>query len=244
MQKNGKFTALSMMTQIDGVVGGVLLVLGVIGILTVVSSLSGCAAPVQDFSRVQYVDSTFTAESLRAGGISLLPVLAGEGQEGIRRPLADLLSRYLDEQLGEKYVDHIKSIDRINEGKLAETYASVIDTHEKTGILDRPGIKAIGKFLGTRYLLFVKLLGQDISSDVEYGVLSKGLVRVEQKDVNIFGQVWDTEIGDIVWEGVGQLSVRSSELTYVEQDINELVEMAVVSFLNKLPGIVVVKGEQ
>ena len=49
---------------------------------------TGCAARVIDDSKLQYLAPEFTYNSLSEYGLSLLPVVAGEGQEGLRRPLA------------------------------------------------------------------------------------------------------------------------------------------------------------
>ena len=48
---------------------------------------SGCAAKVMDNSQLQYLAAEFTENSLAEHGLSLLPIVAGHGQEGLRRPL-------------------------------------------------------------------------------------------------------------------------------------------------------------
>ena len=55
----------------------------------------GCAARVVDDSKLQYLAPEFTYNSLSEYGLSLLPVVAGEGQEGLRRPLASKLEAHL-----------------------------------------------------------------------------------------------------------------------------------------------------
>ena len=56
--------------------------------------------------------------------------------------------------------------------------------------------------------------------------------------MNIFGQVWSCVIGDVVWEGTGEISVQTGdELTHIKQTVDELVNMAARSFLNNLPGL-------
>ena len=62
---------------------------------------TGCAAKVVDDSKLQYLAPEFTANSLADHGLSLLPVVAGEGQEGLRRPLAAKLETHLSANLPE-----------------------------------------------------------------------------------------------------------------------------------------------
>ena len=55
--------------------------------------------------------------------------------------------------------------------------------------------------------------------------------------MNIFGQVWSCVIGDVVWEGTGEISVQTeAELTY-KQAIDKLVNMAAHSILKNLTGL-------
>ena len=52
--------------------------------------------------------------------------------------------------------------------------------------------------------------------------------------MNIFGQVWSCVIGDVVWEGTGEISVQTeAELTY-KQAVDKLVNMAAHSILKNL----------
>ena len=54
--------------------------------------------------------------------------------------------------------------------------------------------------------------------------------------MNIFGQVWSCVIGDVVWEGTGEISVQTkAELTY-KQAVDELANMAAGSILENLTG--------
>lgn len=199
----------------------------------------GCAARVIDDSKLQYLAPEFTDNSLSEHGLSLLPVVAGLGQEGLRRPLAAKLEGHLATQLPDgRFSGAIQTLDLINEADLTEAYAQMIDDYARAAILNKRTLHNIGDATGIRYLLHVKLLDQSRTERLAQAVLSDDIVSLEGKNVSIFGQVWDCGLGDIVWEGTGEVAAEAeAEFQYVKHDIDHLVDMAAQSFLNNLPGI-------
>jgi hypothetical protein len=202
----------------------------------------GCAARVIDTSKLQYIAPEFDANSLAKEGLSLLPVVAGAGQEGLRRPLGSDLNRHLSGKLPEgKFFGNLETIDLINNAKLTEDYSKAIDDYNRSAILNKETLRKIGEAIGVRYLLYVKLLEQVQTQGLTRGSLSGDLIKTRGKKVSLFGQVWDCTLGDVVWEGTGEVSVESGEMTVVKQEIDELVDIATRSFLNNLPGIQIQK---
>lgn len=200
---------------------------------------SGCAARIVDDSQLQYLDPEFTVSSLFDHGLGLLPVVAGQGQEGLRRPLAAKLETHLTAQLPEEsFYGAIQMLDLINEANLTEAYAQMIGDYERAAILNKRTLREIGKATGIRYLLHVKLLNQSRTERLAKALLSDDIVSLEGKNVTIFGQVWDCGLGDVVWEGTGEVAVEAEmEFQYVKQNIDYLVSVAAQSFLNNLPGV-------
>ena len=200
---------------------------------------TGCAARIVDDSQLQYLDPEFTVSSLFDHGLGLLPVVAGQGQEGLRRPLAAKLETHLAAQLPEgSFYGAIQMLDLINEANLTEAYAQMIGDYEQAAILNKRTLHEIGKATGIRYLLHVKLLDQSRTERLAKALLSNNIVSLEGKNVTIFGQVWDCGLGDVVWEGTGEVAAEAEvEFQYVKHDIDQLVSMATQSFLSNLPGI-------
>jgi hypothetical protein len=200
---------------------------------------TGCAARVIDDSKLQYLAPEFTYNSLSEHGLGLLPVVAGQGQEGLRRPLAAKLEAHLAARLPEgRFAGAIQTLDLINEANLTEAYAQMIDDYARAAILNKRTLHQIGEATGIRYLLHVKLLDQSRTERIQQAFLSDNIVSLEGKNVSIFGQVWDCGLGDVVWEGTGEIAAEAEvEFQYVKHDIDQLVSMAAQSFLNNLPGI-------
>ena len=200
---------------------------------------AGCAARVIDDSKLQYLAPEFTENSLSEHGLSLLPVVAGEGQEGLRRPLAAKLEAHLADRLPEgRFAGTIQTLDLINEADLTEAYAQMIDDYARAAILNKRTLHRIGEATGVRYLLHVKLLDQSHTETIGPALLSDEIINLQIRNVSIFGQVWDCDLGDVVWEGTGEAMVRTEvEVQYLKHSIEDLVNIAARSFLNNLPGI-------
>jgi hypothetical protein len=206
---------------------------------------SGCAAKVMDNSQLQYLAPEFTENSLAEHGLSLLPIVAGHGQEGLRRPLGAKLDSNLTNQLpDDKFIGTIQTLDLINEANLTEAYAQMIDDYAQAAILNKSTLRRIGEAIGIRYLLHVKLLDQSHTETIGPALLSDDIINRQIKNVSIFGQVWDCHLGDVVWEGTGDVAVQTEvEVQYIKHSIEDLVNIAARSFLNNLPGINIPKAK-
>ena len=206
---------------------------------------SGCAAKVMDNSQLQYLAPEFTDNSLSEHGLSLLPIVAGHGQEGLRRPLGAKLDSNLTNQLpDDKFIGTIQTLDLINEANLTEAYAQMIDDYAQAAILNKKTLRQIGEAAGIRYLLHVKLLDQSHTETIGPALLSDDIINRQIKNVSIFGQVWDCHLGDVVWEGTGDVAVQTEvEVQYIKHSIEDLVNIAARSFLNNLPGINIPKAK-
>ena len=61
---------------------------------------------------------------------------------------------------------------------------------------------------------FVKLLGQSRIGTVESALLSDDISNLHRENFSVFGQVWDCHLGDVLWEGTGQMTAQT-EVHYV-----------------------------
>lgn len=181
--------------------------------------LAGCAAPVRTSSNVQYHADTFSRSDLSEGGLALLPIAAGEGQEGYRRPFGDALNHSLDSLGGATpFQTWQTTVDAFNDADLAVSYQNALSTYQTTSMIDRGLLGSMSEATGTRYFLYVRLGDFEQNSRLAYSGLS-GRART-QKDVGTtaFAQVWDSESGDVVWEASGSAVASSGEFTYVSED--------------------------
>jgi hypothetical protein len=175
---------------------------------------TGCATTIRDVSRVLYVAETFHPESLRREGLALLPVTAGAGQEGYRRPMGDALAQRCAALMEDgRFLTWQETMEILNEKDLADVYDDLIETYRTTSILRREAVRRLAEALRVRYLLFASLERFHTRTALTYNIIS-GLNTQRKTEVSVFCQVWDGRNGDVVWEGAGVANSSGGELTY------------------------------
>jgi hypothetical protein len=196
-------------------------------VFLVIVLLAACAAQLLNLSKVQFVSPNFTSATLLEGGLAILPVTAGGEQEGFRRPVGEKLGFYIKQDYPElNSLGFEDSLSRLNDAGMTKPYSDMLIAYINTAIVDKSVLNEMGKVLKTRYALQTRLLKQNESSSLKRGVLVSGVYQSVSRDVEIFGQVWDLVKGDVVWEGYGIAKVESGEMTYVNTDIDTIVDEA------------------
>jgi hypothetical protein len=164
---------------------------------------------------------TYKSENLKYSNISsnklaILPVLAGDGWEGFRRQTGDELTVSLRSKFQHDYViDPIQTLSIINAQNLTDSYSKLVESYDKTAIINKQTLFELGKCLGSRFLLYSKV-GQTTNFEPIVGVNGK-LDYAKINEVQIAIQLWDVEVGDIVWEGycggAGLSDIAGSDLS-------------------------------
>ncbi|MCK4304244.1 MAG: hypothetical protein KAY24_08385 [Candidatus Eisenbacteria sp.] len=175
---------------------------------------AGCAASIKDQSAVNYVGGDFAPDVLREGGMAMLPVVAGAGQEGYRRPLAECLTGECQLAMGTgRFAGWQETMEILNEEDLSDSYQMMIATYRETAILRKETVSRLGEALSVRFLLFCSLEQFHSQTSTTYSIFT-GFNTVRKSGVTAFCQVWDAETGDVVWEGQAAAKSAGGELTY------------------------------
>lgn len=174
---------------------------------------TSCMSPsVVSDSQSTYKDQSLSHASLMEGGAAILPIVAGDGVEGFRRPYGDALYSALDSiqvlrKSGMEVVGWRQTLDAINNAGLTQDYDNAIASYERSAILDKATLGSLSEAVGVRYLVYVKL-------EYERSVHSSGL---ENTQIAGNTQLWDGQLGDVVYEGaVYTKAIRSAIDTEVD----------------------------
>ena len=150
----------------------------------------GCAT-IDDLSTETYWKLDLPSKSFQQETIGLLPMF---GRTAVRDYLtkadAILLESLRRDREGRPWVDSQESLKRIREAGLETLYQDWAKGYTVEHPPQQEPLQQIGKAVGTRYLLLTEL--QTIE-------LAEGATQVR-----LTGRVWDTEKGEILWEGVGE----------------------------------------
>ena len=175
-----------------------------LGFLLIIIISSSCTTTVQTFvdtSCSNYRSPDFNRNDINEKGISIMPVLGGGDKEAYRRPMGDALAEALRNEFEYENINSTQQvISVLNKNNLTENYANAIEQYNISGIVPRNFVQELGSVLKTGYLLYTKLLA-DVDISTIYSMKNAKTITIYELSVE--SQVWDTELGDVVWEGKG-----------------------------------------
>lgn len=195
----------------------------------------GCAATIKDLSRTQYLHEAFSAAELQAGGLAILPITAGQGQEGYRRPLGDFINANVAQAVpGGKTLQWQAAMDSLNAHGKVSVYEDMIQAYRQTSIVNRERVKEMRDALGVRYALYSILQDYSETQKTSFNIFS-GWDTKKTANVSAHCLVLDLATGDVVQEIVGQAQSVAGDLSY-NSPYEAYAAMIAHSVLAKLPG--------
>jgi hypothetical protein len=155
-----------------------------------IGTLAGCAT-IDNLSTESYRKVGLPSKLSEGEALGLLPLFGRLSfRDYISRADAIFLENFEQQRSGRSFIDPQESLKRIREAGLETLYQDLARGYT----VDRPPqqepLRQIGKAVGTRYLLLTEL--QRIE-------MTEGATQVR-----LTGRLWDTEKGEILWEGTGE----------------------------------------
>ena len=181
-----------------------------------IAILSSCSVTSKVSNDVTYTSNTFSVKALNDGGLSLLPVVAGSGVEGYRRPFGDRMNAVGDSLLN-NFKDWNETLQTLNDEDLVPEYNSAIQSYQQTGIVDKTLLEKMAEATGNNYFLYVQLGSPTSEKDYDYDMWSGYLSESETTAISAFALIWGAKEGDIVWEGYASAEVTTDEFTYTKE---------------------------
>ena len=186
-------------------------------LLLLAALLAGCSAKIQVHNQTTYAGAEFGKVSIEEHGLAILPVVAGMGMEGYRRPFGVSLDSVAADHLEYgSYLTWEDTMDLLNDAELVSDYNEAIAGYQQTSIIDRSLIEKMAEATETRYFFYVTLFPPTDERTIGRGLT--GILREDQRlGISAFGQVWDAE-GDVVWEGTGSSEVKSGQWLQIDAE--------------------------
>jgi len=175
------------------------------GTLLILSSC-GVQTYIVDTSCPKFKSENFSREMITEKGIGIMPVLGGDDKEEFRRPMGESLNRNMKLEFGSTNVKStLEVVNKLNEDSLTDEYTSALKNYSATGIIPNKMVQNLGKSLAVDYLLYSRLINEDEKRyfNTSDNFLRINIVRIKVDEIHIQSQIWDTKIGDVVWEGKG-----------------------------------------
>lgn len=203
------------------------------------SSVAGCSGPLKQASI--YANEFYRApniEGLNNTHIGFLTTIVsrGNGMGEYRMAVSDIIEKAFREERPEiKIVTVRETLNRINRSGLTRDYASMLESYNTTGILDKEVLLKIGNTLGIKHIAQPKLSSLIERTSTRLSAFGLSIVSTRETTVKISLQLWDTETGNIIWEGSGAATIAVEALRAKSVSFEEVAEAASRSLVKKFP---------
>jgi hypothetical protein len=179
------------------------------------SSLTSCLVSSKLDSNVSYASPTFSKFAVERDGLALLPITAGMGVEGYRRPFGEAMNKVGNERLN-NFTTWNMVLDMFNQAEIVTEYNNAIRSYQETGIIDRSVLRLMADATGTNYFFFVRLAPPEADRRTTYSP-GFGTSTTETKSVSAYGLIWSAIDGDVVWEGIAKAEVVTGDFSYTQE---------------------------
>lgn len=199
----------------------------------------GCSGPLKqasisanEFYRAPYMDGLNSTHI----GFLTTAVSRGNGLGEYRMTVSDIIEKtFREDRPGIGIVTAREALNRINSSGMTNDYAVMLQSYDITGILDKKVLARIGEILDVKYIVQPKLSSFTERTSTRLSAFGLSLISTRETTVKISLQVWDTNTGDIVWEGSGQATVAVEALRAKSVSFEEVAEAASKSLIKKFP---------
>ena len=104
------------------------------------------------------------------------------------------------------------TLNAVNEQGLAAEYGELLDGFDRSGVLERKRLHALGSALRCRYVLVPGLAAFDEVLADHFEFTGLKIVRSRISTLRLWLELWDTQTGRMLWESAGEARVTSELL--------------------------------
>lgn len=205
--------------------------------LLVAGLLVGCTSLPQIYSTSQYEQISLKAGDLERDGLAILTPDTVWTRDEDRQALALAVAEVVkNERPDIQCLGLPETLNRINRADLSTEYRQMLVEYRESGLFPKPLLQRIGKAIGTRYVVHLKLAGFDQSYDTRLSAFGLRLLGTKYANSRLFMQIWDTETATIAWEGSEESNYAID--TGMEKSIafKTIVEETARNMIANLPG--------
>jgi len=207
------------------------------GVFVLLVGMSGSCANHQVHSTFQYEDISLPADGLQAHGLGFVTPSTVTGQEQDVQSLAFVFaSIFKTKRPDVPLVSLPEVLTAINQAGLADQYKQMYVDYRDTGIFERNTLRKVGRATGVRYLAQLKLASFARNSKGRFSVFGLRIVQTKEANIRLFFQVWDSEVGAIVWEGTEELNYAWDTTREKPVTFRLVVDEIARNLIAKLPG--------
>ncbi len=210
--------------------------------LLLAMTAAACAAKPPgsaEFSWELYKAPQVTADTFKGKNIAILPAARIEfdpTQEVYREALGGLIyTTFKKYSNGARLlpVDVMQSL--VNRAALWSDVLEMYKEYETTAVLRRDTLAKIGRALDAKYVLMPKVLRFQQEVFDRANIVGISFLRTRQSTLDVHVQMWDTETGEVIWQGVGEGSESAEVVEGRPVSFITVAQFACESLSHKLP---------
>ncbi len=202
--------------------------------LIVMTLLSGCAVTTQSYPTT-LVSVNLEPQALKTAGIAFITPGTVTGQEEDKQGLALAFTDALKQARPDLHIVSLsETLGIINKEGLAQEYKQMYEDSRLTGIFNRDTLRKISHQTGVRYLAQLKLGGFTQTTQSLWGFGGFNLSITEITTLRLFLQIWDGEVGTIVWEGSQELTLSSNQIKQSPVSFKDTIERSSQELIERL----------
>lgn len=203
------------------------------GVLLTAVMLVGC---VQHYQTLRHRAIQLPPGALEQHGIAFITPSTVTGQEQEKQAVALIFASVLQrERPAIRSVTLAETLGTINRVEMTADYRNMYADYRDTGLFKRDTLARVGEVTGVRYVAQLKLQGFSQDERERFKFFGLRILETKQATLRLFFQVWDTQQGNIVWEGTEELRLAGD--SFLEQPITltRILERAAEDLIAKLP---------
>jgi hypothetical protein len=173
---------------------------------------------------------------LESFGIAFVTPSTVTGQEDDKPALALAFAKTLKERRpATRVVPLTETLGSVNRIGLSEDYKRMIVEYRDSGLLDRTALAELGKATGARYVALLNMAAFQQSYHDRFGVFGLRVLQTKDANIRITLQIWNSEDGSVVWEGVQELHMANETAAEDAVSFGSVVQAAAEELIAKIP---------
>jgi hypothetical protein len=198
----------------------------------------GCIGPLQQWGEATAFHrktTSFDPATLKQERAAVLNAVVGFGLEGYAHQVSRSLSSALEQRPAQVIaLPAHESLNRINRGGLTPTYADMVSTYARTGILNRVGLQELGMALQAAYVFQPSLASFSQSMSGRFSFFGLRVLQTRVTMLRLSLQLWDARTGDIVWEASGEATLAGEDVREFRIPFDEIARRLWTHMLDDL----------
>ena len=197
--------------------------------------LAACSSPTV-YTSLQHRSINLSPGDLQHGGIAFITPSSITGREEDRQSLAlSFVSILLSEHKDIRVVTLSETLSAVNRSDMTKEYKIMFEEYQDTGIFKRGTLQKIGEITGVRYIAQLKLAGFEQTTAGRFGLLGLRLMETKRANLRVFLQIWDSQEGSIVWEGLEELNLATDTFSDNTISFNDIARQSARELLEQIP---------